>query len=206
MDFKLYLCYIYFWLGFLAGGPGRIIYIMKLFGINQEGRFCDADSNHAPIGIAQHDIKEGEYGLVTISSSGYFFMPEFLSSCSISLTESTKLTLSKFIKEKLMGIDIERAIDFSDATIDDLIIADIKIKNILERLKDYDYEMKWLSDKHEDIKDELNRRLKQKYRAELMAIEKQLKEQRSPDEIKAELQTMAQNVQSKLSYLGTRGS
>lgn len=119
-------------------------------------------------GIAQHNAKKGECINVRISSCSIIGVNNF---------NDSRLTLKQFIRRYIMVIDLHsKTIDFQYASIDDLILADIQLSNIVAKIADYDYDMEWLTEKHEEIKSELKIKLAKKNRARLKELQKERKE------------------------------
>ena len=93
------------------------------------------------------------------------------------------LTLTNFLRRYVMAIDLNsKNLDFSCSSIDDLIIADIKLQAIVDKIKDYDHPMEWLIEKHEEIKTELKIRLAKRDRDRLKELRKERKEYLTKEE------------------------
>ena len=77
-------------------------------------------------------ICSSSWALTMISSSS------IISTGMFPNAYDTRLTLTKFMREYIMAKDIERDnIDFSCNTIDDLILADIRLNAIVKELSNY---------------------------------------------------------------------
>jgi len=114
-----------------------------------------------------------------------------LSSCSFlgNFPHDNRLTLKNFMRRYIMAIDInDKNIDFYDATIDDLIIADITINQIIDSAKEYPYKMDWLDKKHFEIKAELEKRLKIFKQEQIKKIKEELDSLQDIQEKKRSLQ------------------
>lgn len=80
-----------------------------------------------------------------------------------------------------INISIPEA-DLDGVTIKDLIIADIHLGMICDSLDTYDYDMNWLKERKELVKDELSKKLKAETRRRLQKLEAR-REALLPDDI-----------------------
>ena len=100
----------------------------------------------------------------------------------------SRLTLKQFIRRYVMAIDLSsKSLDFSCSTIDDLILADIRLQAIVDKIGNYNYPMSWLTEKHDEIKAELEARMRKYRREELRKLKKEREELATPEERKRDI-------------------
>lgn len=89
--------------------------------------------------------------------------------------------------------------DLDGVSIKDLIIADIHLGLICEKLENYDYDMNWLKERKELVKDELEKKIKAQYRRKLAKLEARF-EADQPTDIK--LKKMSEEILTLKKKLG----
>jgi hypothetical protein len=96
-----------------------------------------------------------------------------------------------------MQININISDDLDSISISDLIIAEINLGMLCDKLTEYDYDMRWVREKKEQVHDELGKKMKAENRRKLQKLEAR-REALLPSDI------LLQNVDNEIASLKTK--